>query len=157
MNEQWDFRFLELASHIAQWSKDPSTRVGAVIVRPNRTIASVGYNGLPRGVFDDPSRLKDRSVKLSMTIHAEMNALLNAQEPLTGYTLYCTMAPCSNCAASIIQSGITRVVFPKPSSNDRWNESWKLAQQMYLEAQISVVKLQLNKSTVSDHPTCPFR
>lgn len=142
MSEQWHFRFIKLASHIAEWSKDPSTKVGAVIVRPNRTIASIGYNGLPRGIFDDPTRLENRSIKLSMTIHAEMNALLNAQEPLSKYTLYCTMAPCSNCAASIIQSGITCVVFPKPSSeNSRWSESWQLAEQMYSEAQVSVLKL----------------
>lgn len=111
MVSKWDRRFLDMAAFVATWSKDPSTQVGAVIVRPDRTIASVGYNGFPRGVSDDDARYADRSLKYPMIVHAEMNAILSAKEPLLGYAIYVTpLAPCATCAGAIIQSGIKRVV-----------------------------------------------
>ena len=136
----WDDRFLDLADHIASWSKDPSTKVGAVIVRPNRTIASVGYNGFPRGVKDDPERLDDRPVKYSMTVHAEANAILSADGRLDGCTLYVTpLHPCSNCAALIIQSGIAKVVARMPYDSERWADSFGKAGLMFDEAGIEVI------------------
>ena len=86
----WDRRFLGLAAHIATWSKDPSTKVGAVIVRPNKTIVSVGFNGLPRGVDDLDSRYNERALKYAMTVHAEANARLRA--PLWMYAVRDTLA-----------------------------------------------------------------
>lgn len=110
INDEWDQRFLELAQHIASWSKDPSTKVGAVIVRPNRTIASVGYNGFPRRVDDSPESYANRDIKYRRVVHAEMNAILVASENLAGYSLYVFgLPPCSTCAGAIIQSGILRV------------------------------------------------
>lgn len=132
----WDNRFLKLAQHIAQWSKDPSTKVGAVIVRPNRTIASVGYNGFPRGVNDD-ERLNDRPYKYAMTVHAEANAILSANERLDGCTLYVTpLSPCSSCASIIIQSGIKRVVAYMPHQPEHWADSFAIARTMLDEAGI---------------------
>lgn len=133
----WDKRFLDLARHIAEWSKDPSTKVGAAIVRPNRTIASVGYNGFPRGVQDLPERLEDRPVKYHFTVHAEMNAILSANEPVTGYTLYVApLLPCSTCAAAIVQSGISRVVTAMPYQPDRWQSSFSDGLKMFDEAEV---------------------
>lgn len=111
-HEKWDRRFLELATFIASWSKDPSTQVGAVIVNPEtRHIISVGYNGFPRGIFDDPAILNDRPSKYALMVHAEENALLNAGQSVRGYTLYCTLFPCmEKCVKQIIQAGLTRVV-----------------------------------------------
>ncbi len=130
----WDERFLQLAQHIAQWSKDPSTKVGAVIVRPNRTIASVGYNGFPRGVNDD-ERLNDRPYKYAMTVHAETNAILSANERLDGCTLYVTpLSPCSSCASILIQSGIKRVVAYMPYQPEHWADSFAIARTMLDEA-----------------------
>jgi dCMP deaminase len=132
----WDERFLQLAQHIAQWSKDPSTKVGAVIVRPNRTIASVGYNGFPRGVNDD-ERLNDRPYKYAMTVHAEANAILSANERLDGCTLYVTpLSPCSSCASILIQSGIKRVVAYMPHQPEHWVDSFAIARTMLDEAGI---------------------
>lgn len=132
----WDDRFLKLAQHIAQWSKDPSTKVGAVIVRPNRTIASVGYNGFPRGVNDD-ERLNDRPYKYAMTVHAEANAILSANERLDGCTLYVTpLSPCSSCASILIQSGIRRVVAYMPHQPEHWADSFAIARTMLDEAGI---------------------
>lgn len=115
-----DIRYLEMARFIAtKFSKDPSTKVGAVITRPDRTVAGIGYNGLPRGVADD-ERLLDRELKYEMTVHAELNAILNCREPLAGYTLYVwPLPPCARCATAIIQAGIRRVV-QLPGGLDRW-------------------------------------
>lgn len=131
-------QFLELAEHIAGWSKDPSTQVGAVIVRPDRTIASVGYNGFPRGVADDWERLMDRELKNALTVHAELNAILNAHERLDGCTIYVTHPPCVSCAAAIIQSGIKYVAYKKPDQGflARWQESIDRANMMFHEADV---------------------
>jgi len=63
MSEKWDVRFVKLAMHIANWSKDPSTKVGCVVVGEDREIRSTGFNGFPRGIEDDEERLLDREQK----------------------------------------------------------------------------------------------
>ena len=109
-----DKRFLELAQLVAGWSKDPRTKCGSVVVRPDGTVASLGFNGFPRGVADSDERLNDRACKHALMIHAEENALLHAREPFAGYAIYVwPIQPCSRCAAKIIQAGIARVVCPK--------------------------------------------
>lgn len=108
---KWDLRFLRLADHISQWSKDPSTKTGAVIVDQNRRIISTGFNGLPQGVIDLPQRYMDRDEKYGMIMHADLNAILFAGRNLMGCTLYTMpIEPCDRCAAAICQSGITRVL-----------------------------------------------
>lgn len=84
----WDRFYLRGAEWISSASKDPSTKVGAVIVRPDRTVASVGYNGFPRKIADTPERLNDRDTKYELIVHGEMNAMAWAREPVDGYTLY---------------------------------------------------------------------
>ena len=141
MNEIWDRRFLELAKHVSTWSKDPSTKCGAVIVRPNKTIASVGYNGFPRGL-DDDERLNDREEKLSLTVHAEMNAILSAEEPINGYTFYTyPFLPCNRCAPHIIQSGISSIISYHMSdySKETWWDSTNKSREYFNEAWVSVV------------------
>jgi len=107
---KWDRRFMELALHVAQWSKDPSTKVGAVIVKPDKRIVSVGYNGFPSGVCDHEERYAERAVKYKFVSHAERNALDNVSQDVKGCTLYSTLQPCPECAKSIIQKGIAEVV-----------------------------------------------
>lgn len=139
--DHWDSRFLALAEHIGSWSKDPSTQVGCVIVRPDRTIASVGYNGLPRHVHDSPTRLNDRVTKYAMVVHAEPNAILAAREHLNGFTAYTyPFPPCSNCAAILIQAGIRRVVAPDATAElrARWGASLDLAEEMLSEAAVTL-------------------
>lgn len=138
--KKWDLRFLELARVVASWSKDPSSKCGAVIVRPNLTVMSMGYNGHPQGMSDAPENYDDRSKKYSRVVHAEMNALLFSRDPLplTGCTLYTTAPPCDRCVVHCIQAGLHRYVFSAPSKGQK--ERWNVAATMeYLKESSSVV------------------
>lgn len=139
-SQAWDARFLGIAHHVSSWSKDPSTKVGAVIVRPDRTVVSLGYNGFPRGTEDYHQLLNDRETKLRRTVHAEVNAILTAGEKLAGCTLYVTpLHPCASCAGIIIQSGIKRVVAQLAKQpKDSWAEDFKAATRMFKEASVEV-------------------
>ena len=77
MSSKWDVRFLELADHISSWSKDPSTKVGCIIVGADREIRSTGFNGFPRGIDDSEERLTDREEKYPLICHAEENAIMH--------------------------------------------------------------------------------
>lgn len=141
MSTNWDQRFLDLANHISKWSKDPSTKVGCVIVGPSREIRSTGYNGFPRGVADDV-RLSDRSLKYPLICHAEENAIMHAARvgvPLAGCCLYVTWPPCTRCARSLIQAGVARVVYPgdKPVP-ERWADDFAMSMEMLDEAGVAV-------------------
>jgi dCMP deaminase len=139
---KWDTRFLELATLVSTWSKDPSTKVGAVIVDDNKRVVSVGFNGFPRGVKDDFTRYEDRELKLKMVVHAEINAILFAKQPLDGCTLYTVpFQPCSRCAAQVIQSGIKRVVTFE-SDNPRWLDEFRTAQIMFDESGVALNSVQ---------------
>jgi dCMP deaminase len=143
-NNKWDRRFLDLAQQVAGWSKDPSTKVGAVIVRPDRTIASLGYNGFPRGTDDHESIYAARPLKLLRTVHAELNAILSAREPLHGCTIYVSpLCPCSNCAAAIIQAGITRVIYRMGELRPEWAESFQVTEDLFAEADVATNRYSL--------------
>lgn len=141
----WDTYFVLLATVAASKSKDPSTKVGAVIVRPDRTIVSLGYNGFPHGVADTPERLNDRPTKYSLVVHAEMNAILSARESLEGCTLYTVpFMPCDRCFVHVIQTGIKRVVFPEatPEQNERWGEAFARVRILANEVGIELVEFR---------------
>lgn len=135
----WDSRFMDLASHVAAWSKDPSTQVGAVIVNDKRQVLGMGYNGFPRGVDDTHERYHNRDIKLLFVAHAERNALDNTFADSEGSTLYSTLFPCTDCAKGIIQRGIKRVVTSQPSDTqaDRFNMS--TSKIMFKEAGVELV------------------
>lgn len=136
---------MDVARLVAAWSKDPSTKCGAVIANPDRTIVSTGFNGLPRGVEDREEILNDRELKYQCTIHAEENAILNAvtKDVLRGCSIYVhPIPPCSNCAARIIQAGITRVVFHAGDIPDHWKKNMKLAEEMMNDAGLDMVILE---------------
>ena len=134
---KWDSRFMELAKLVASWSKDGSTKVGAVIVDEQRRIVSTGYNGPPQGVKDEYA---DRTQKLRRTLHAETNALAFAQRNVRGCTIYVTHPPCSQCAAQIIQHGIRKVVYPPPHPEflQRWGVDHKEACAMFHESGVQI-------------------
>lgn len=117
---KWDERFMQMAALVSSWSKDPSTKVGAVIVNDQKQILSVGYNGFPRGVYDDPTRYENREVKHNFVVHAERNALDNAFTEVKGSYLYTTHFPCHECAKSIVQKGIKKIFTPKPDPSKQY-------------------------------------
>ena len=135
----WDIRFMRMAHEVASWSKDPSTKVGCVLVK-DRKIISMGYNGFPRLIEDDLNRLIDREVKYEMTVHAEQNAVITAALhgiSTAGSTAYVTFSPCSRCAAVLINAGISTVVVS--AANDipsRWLKNFQLAAELLNEAGI---------------------
>lgn len=132
----WTEYFFGLCELNARKSKDPSTKVGAVIVRPDNTIASMGWNGFPRSV---PDTYRDRDHKLLRTVHAELNAILSAREPLHGYSLYVLpLHPCSNCAAAIIQSGIKYVHTRMGQPREEWAASFNAAGDMFRYADVDL-------------------
>jgi dCMP deaminase len=138
--DRWVDRFMQLAMVVASWSKDPGHRVGAVIVRPDRTIVSLGYNGFPRGTEDYHQQLNDRATKLKRTVHAEVNAILTAREQLSGCALFVTpLYPCATCAGIIIQSGI-RKLYAKMANDvaPNWADDFKVAARMFREAGVEV-------------------
>jgi dCMP deaminase len=133
---KWDLRFLGIAREVSHWSRDPSTKVGAVAVRDKRVLA-LGYNGLPSGVQDLSERLENREIKYLMTSHAETNLLTYAAKDgvsLNQCTCYVTLHPCSHCAAQLINSGVRRIVVPVQEIPDRWKTSFNIAQTMFQEA-----------------------
>jgi len=131
---------IDMARHVAKLSKDPSTKVGAVLFDSKRRFVSAGYNGLPRGVEDKPERLTDRDVKYKMIRHAEANAIAFATAPLDGATLVVTHPCCAQCAGAAIQAGVAHVVWPKPDAvfRGRWAADLVLVQEMFQEAGVHI-------------------
>ena len=138
---KWDGRFIRIADEVASWSKDPGTKVGAVLVLDRRIIAT-GYNGFPQGINDSFERYAEREVKLAYTVHAEVNAILNAAKngaTTNGSTLYVTFSPCVSCATSVVQAGVSTVVCPCVSTAPlRWRDSFQLGQDLMKEANVEI-------------------
>ena len=150
MTERWDRHFLGLSLYHSRLSKDPNTKVGSVIIGPDRELLSAGFNGFPRGIADTPERLNDRDTKLKLVVHAEMNALLAAARTgmrLKGCILYLAATddtglvwggpPCTRCTVEIIQVGICEIVsYPVKSAPSRWHADLMLARSLIEEAGI---------------------
>ena len=138
MLSKWTKRFLDMAAHVAEWSKDPSTRVGAVAVDPDsRAVLSTGYNGLPRGVEDHCSRMQ-RPGKYLWTAHAEENLVAHAaRHTLRGATVYVTHLCCANCTRMLINAGVARIVCGPGLTNMDY-EHFEVARQMMKEADVEL-------------------
>lgn len=148
--EKWDRRFLRLAAHWAsECSKDPSTKVGSVLVSPDRRQVVLGYNGFPPGVEDSEERYADRAEKYARVVHAEANAISNAPRDIKGWSIYVhPLLPCSghdgghNCAGNIISKEIARVVVPySAKDNPRWGKSNDIALEMFKESGVEIIFL----------------
>lgn len=144
--DKWDRRFIMLARFISNFSKDPSTKVGAVIVDSRHVIVGTGFNGFPQNMSDDPELYADREKKYSRVVHGEINALVFSTKDVRGATLYTwPFAPCDRCCVIMLQAGIQRFVFPKPTKEqeDRWGEAF-VKTKSYIEeagAQYSEIDL----------------
>tara|TARA_B110000908_G_scaffold68663_1_gene82946 strand:+ start:1769 stop:2239 length:471 start_codon:yes stop_codon:yes gene_type:complete len=140
-SQEWSDKYIKLAKHISTWSKDPSTKIGAIVVGEDGQILSQGFNGFPRGIKDSDERLNDRKRKYELIVHGEMNAIYNASlngVSLKDATLYVYGLPtCNECAKGIIQVGIKKVVAMRPADyNETWNESIDNAQALFKEADV---------------------
>ncbi len=143
---EWDIFYLNMARYIATKSKDPSTKTGAVLIRPDGSPLSFGFNGFPRKMKDDPELYENREVKYSRTVHCEMNAQIFARQDCTGATLYTwPFSSCDRCAVHMIQAGVKRFVFPSipPDKTSRWGDSMKIAAGYMVEAGCEVVEIPL--------------
>ena len=139
--KKWDLRFLEMSELVSLWSKDPSTKVGSVIVDNDRRVISLGYNGFPKGVADN-DRLNDREEKYKIVVHAERNALLFANTDVKNCSIFTyPFMPCPICAGMIIQSGISRVVSFQ-SNNERWEKDFEISRKMFQEADIQLLEYE---------------
>ena len=139
----WDKRFVELAKHIATWSKDKSRGVGAIIVNQDKRVISMGYNGFPTGIDDDVEERHQRPTKYDWTVHAEENAIANAARigaSTNGATIYLNLFPCARCAGNIINCGIKKVVvLDKPNYNDNtYGKEFTISRQKLIEADVEI-------------------
>ena len=148
-SDKWHYRFMDVARLISSWSKDPSTKTGAVVVGPDKEIRAVGYNGLVRGVNDDAPERMERPMKYDFFEHAERNAIYNAcltGTQLKGCVIYATHPPCTDCTRAIIQSGISLVVTngleERPDiTTANWRDKLSLSEQMLKEAGVECIFL----------------
>ena len=138
MSRKWQERFLSLAQAVAQWSKDPTTKVGAVAVATTKAILETGFNGLPRGVQDLPERM-ERPAKYIWTAHAEENLVAHAaRKQLEGSTVYVTHLCCNACARMLINAGVAEVVVG-PGQTSMPVEQFEAAVTMFEEAGVKLV------------------
>ena len=147
----WDRRFLTVAMQVSHWSRDPSSKMGAVIANTDQRLVALGYNGFPKKEEDCQSRQHNKRMKYEIVVHAEVNALLIAGSAAAGGTIY-LYGPrpiCARCAGILIQAGVKRAVAIRPPPCDEtkakrvhdpsqmnWAESGRLALQMFNEAEV---------------------
>lgn len=137
--DKWDRRYIAIAHEVSLWSKDPNTKVGAIIADKQGRVVALGYNGFPRKVEDAEEKLRIRDLKYEMVVHAEVNAALIAGASTIGGTIYVHGAPiCPRCASILIQAGITRAVArsPVPGTGIKWDKDGAIALELFEEAGI---------------------
>ena len=149
MDNKWKVRYLQLAKEVANWSKDPSSRIGSVAVGDRGQLLAQGYNGFPRGIADNPDRYDVRETKYKYVVHAEMNVIYNAGYngvSLDGATLFVWGLPvCSECAKGIIQVGIKHIVMPSQSVPESWATSWAFTQHLFAEGGVTWEFIEIEK------------
>lgn len=146
--------YLALAQAVSLKSKDPSTKVGCVMIDAERgDVLAQGYNGFPRNWPDETITTMERAEKYALTIHAEQNAIANAaarSAALNGCVAYITHHPCSDCTKLLIQAGIKEVHFvtPEPELRQRWIDSFDLSIKMLSTVGITHVEHELDLSAL---------
>lgn len=141
----WDKYFNEIAKAVNKKSKDPNTKVGAVIVGTDNEIVSTGYNSFPRGLNDNVPERFERPEKYYWMEHAERNAIYNAAR-MGNSTKNCTLYldqwfPCCDCARGIINAGITTVYCERLDDSkldNYYGESLKRSYEMLMEANVEI-------------------
>lgn len=144
MSDKWNNRFIKLAEHVSEWSKQ-GHKIGAVITNTKNEVISLGYNGFPSGIEDD-KRLENKELRREMCIHAEQNCILHAKQDLTNCKIYIYgYCCCSKCALLIIQSGIKEVYYkniPNKKTSEYWEKDLAFAKDLLKEAKILVKEIK---------------
>jgi dCMP deaminase len=143
--KEWDDFYLGLATYVSTKSKDPSTKVGAAIVRPDHSLASVGFNGFPQKMPDHKHLYENREEKYSRIIHGEINAMNFCSDAnLHGYCLYTIpFMPCDRCFVQMVQKGITRFVAPKATAEQltRWGPAFDRVRLFAKECNVELIEI----------------
>lgn len=138
----WDRRFMDLARHVGNWSKDRSRKVGCVVVRSDNIVQVIGFNGFPRGLNDESDIRHQRPTKYQWTEHAERNAIYTAARQgisLDGSKMYLPWFPCVDCARAIVQAGIVELIATEPDLGDpQWGEDFVVSLELLKEAGVRV-------------------
>jgi len=144
---KWQIRYLEKAKQFSEWSKD-ATKIGAICVTENGSVIAQGYNGFPRGIYDDPEMLSVRGGrKLDYMNHAEMSCIFNAS--YEGISLKNTvmavsgLSPCKECAKAIVSVGIIGVITTNRETPERWRENMEIADEIFKKKGVWVKKIEL--------------
>ena len=142
---------LDIAYAVAEHSKDPSTKVGCVIVDQDKRIVSTGYNGMIAGSMDEHLPF-ERPMKYRTVIHAEMNALLFARRDLKNCTMYITDAPCEQCLKHTLQAGIRKIYYGSTEILRRWNdtEGVEAIKRLILSVDATVLNWNTKDSLISE-------
>lgn len=139
----WDEYFMGIAMLAAKRSKDPNTQVGACIVSQDNIIISTGYNGMPKGCSDDeyPWDREGAETKYPFVVHAELNAILNANgRDLRGSRIYVALFPCNECAKAIIQSGVREICYLSDKYAD--SPTTRASKRMLTAAGVTLTRLE---------------
>ena len=122
MKQKFINYYMKVAELTSTLSYAKRLQVGAVIVNGNKILAT-GYNGMPSGWDNECEtteivELDEKFVRQLVTkqevLHAETNAIAKVSastESSEGATMFCTHAPCINCAKLIYQSGINNLYY----------------------------------------------
>lgn len=158
MNEHisWQEYFMGVAILSSYRSKDPNTKVGACIVTPENRIIGTGYNGFPVCKNGDADKqfpwtkhsANELENKYYYVVHAEPNAILNSTASTKNCTMYLTWFPCAECTKLIIQSGITKIVYLKEHTTDRYRTSMMASKKMLDLAGIHIEKISINNKEI---------
>lgn len=137
----WDEIFSDMAKLIASRSKDPNTQAGAVVVSQDNIILGLGYNGFPKKCDNLPWEKKGKyhETKYAYVVHAEVNAVLNANSPVKDCKIYCTLFPCNECSKILIQLGIKEIYYDSDKYHDDYR--WVASRRLLKEAKIKTYKL----------------
>lgn len=144
--KQWLIHFRDMAKLVSSMSKDPSHKIGAVIVDKNNKVISMGFNGFAHGIEDSEERLNNKDIKRLLMLHAEENAILHAKQDLSGCDIYIYgYPPCVHCMSLIIQSGIKSIYYTNSRKDKQVSEHWKenleLAKKLANEVNIPIIEL----------------
>ncbi|MEK4028744.1 MULTISPECIES: cytidine/deoxycytidylate deaminase family protein [Bacillaceae] len=121
--KSWDEYFLDIAEVVSTRSTCNRLHVGCVIVKDKHIIAT-GYNGSIHGHdhCDEEGCLLSDEKRCIRCLHAELNAVLHAErDKLKEAAAYVTHEPCENCAKTLAQAGIKKIVYRNAYPN-KWNQ-----------------------------------